>query len=131
MSNPFEYVNSINSTKKNMMRNTENDELAERGYNPFMTNRSLSYHNDTIGLANEMNQRHEIDSIMQYEFLLNTVRSKKRYAKWHKKENDGDLDAIKEYFNYSDAKALQSLNVLSDEQLKKIKTKLAKGGRDA
>lgn len=114
-----------------MMRNTENNELAERGYNPFMTNRSLSYHNDTIGLANEMNQRHEIDSIMQYEFLLNTVRSKKRYAKWHKKENDGDLDAIKEYFNYSDTKALQALNVLSDEQLKKIKTKLAKGGRDA
>ena len=131
MSNPFEYVNSINSTKKNMMRNTENNELAERGYNPFMTNRSLSYHNDTIGLANEMNQRHEIDSIMQYEFLLNTVRSKKRYAKWHKKENDGDLDAIKEYFSYSDTKALQALNVLSDEQLKKIKTKLAKGGRDA
>lgn len=131
MSNPFEYVNSINSTKKNMMRGTENDELAERGYNPFMTNRALSYHNDTIGLANEMNQRHEIDGIMQYEFLLNTVRSKKRYAKWHKKENDSDLDAIKEYFNYSDAKALQALNVLSDEQLQKIKTKLAKGGRDA
>lgn len=129
--NPFDFVNSINSTKQNMMRNTENDELAERGYNPFMTNRALSYHNDTIGLANEMNMRHEIDSVMQYEFLLNTVRSKKRYAKWHKKENDSDLELIKEFYNYSDTKALQALNVLSDEQLEQIKIKMAKGGRDA
>jgi hypothetical protein len=129
--NPFDFVNSINSTKQNMMRNTENDELAERGYNPFMTNRALSYHNDTIGLANEMNMRHEIDSVMQYEFLLNTVRSKKRYAKWHKKENDSDLELIKEFYNYSDTKALQALNVLSDKQLEQIKIKMAKGGRDA
>lgn len=129
--NPFDFVNSINSTKQNMMRDTENDELAERGYNPFMTNRALSYHNDTIGLANEMNMRHEIDSVMQYEFLLNTVRSKKRYAKWHKKENDSDLELIKEFYNYSDTKALQALNVLSDKQLEQIKIKMAKGGRDA
>lgn len=129
--NPFDFVNSINSTKQNMMRNTENDELAERGYNPFMTNRALSYHNDTIGLANEMNMRHEIDGVMQYEFLLNTVRSKKRYAKWHKKENDSDLELIKEFYNYSDTKALQALNVLSDKQLEQIKIKMAKGGRDA
>jgi exonuclease I len=131
MSNPFDYLNSINVSKTNMMRGTENDNLAEKDYNAFLINRGLSYHNDTIGLANEMNMRHEIDSVMQYEFLLNTVRSKKRYAKWHKKENDSDLELIKEFYNYSDTKALQALNVLSDEQLKQIKIKMAKGGRDA
>jgi len=83
---PFDYVNSITLTKKNLMRGTENDSLMEKGYSPFLTNRSLSNYNDTIGLANEMNIRHELDNLMQYEFLINTVRSKKRYAKWNKKE---------------------------------------------
>lgn len=128
--NPFDYVNSINSTKKNLMRGTENDTLAEKGYNPFLTNRAMSYHHDTIGLANEMNQRSHIDNALQYEFLLNTVRSKKRFAKWDKKEDHGDLATIKEYFDYGDSKALQALTVLTKEQIIQIRKKLEKGGKN-
>lgn len=128
MSNPFDYVNSINQTKKNLMRGTENDQLAEKGYNPFLTNRALSYHHDTVGLANEMNMRSDLDKKLQYEFLLNTVRPKKRYAKWDKKEDHGDLAAIKEFYNCSDTKALQALTVLTDDQIIEIKKRVEKGG---
>ena len=131
MSNPFDYVKSINETKQNLIRDTENDQLAEKGYNPFLTNRALSYHHDTVGLANEMNQRSDVDNVLQYEFLLNSVRKKKRFAKWDKKVDDGDLDAIKEYYGYGDAKALQALSVLTPKQISQIKIKLQKGGRNA
>jgi len=113
------------------MRGTENDHLSEKEYNPFLTNRALSYHHDTIGLANEMNQRSDLDHKLQYEFLLNSVRPKKRFAKWDKKEDHGGLAAIKEYFGYGDSKALQALTVLTDDQIEKIKIKIQKGGRNA
>ena len=129
--NPFDYVNSINHIKVNLMRDSENDQLAEKGYSPFLTNRALSYHHDTVGLANEMNQRSNLDNAMQYEFLLNSVRPKKRYSKWDKKEDHGDLAAIKEYFGYGDSKALQALTTLTDEQILLIRKRLEKGGRNA
>jgi len=88
MSNPFDYLNSINVTKENMMRGSENDELAEKQYNAFLINRGLSYFQDTVALANEMNQRADLDYKMQYEFLLNLVRKRKRFSKWHKKNEN-------------------------------------------
>ena len=131
MSNPFDYVNSINQTKNNLMRETENDQLAEKGYNAFLSNRALSYHHDTVALANEMNLRSDSDKKLQYEFLLNTVRPKKRFAKWDKKEDHGDIAAIKEYFGYGESKALQALAVLTNDQIEKIKIKIQKGGKNA
>ena len=131
MSKAFDYINDINGAQENLMRDTENDRLAEKGYSPFLTNRSLSYHNDTIALANEMNVRHNSDSRLQYEFLLNTVRPRKRYAKWIKKDTHSDLAVVKEYFGYSDNKALQALAILTDDDLKKIKRTLEKGGKNA
>jgi hypothetical protein len=128
---PFDYVNSITLTKKNLMRGTENDSLMEKGYSPFLTNRSLSNYNDTIGLANEMNIRHELDNLMQYEFLINTVRSKKRYAKWNKKNGNSDLEIVKEYFQYNDIKATQALSILSEKDLLNIKRIMEKGGKNA
>jgi hypothetical protein len=128
--NPFDYTNSISQNKKDLMRGTVNDKLAEKSYNPFLTNRSLSYHNDTVFFANEMNTRHQLDNLLQYDFLLNIVRSKKRYAKWSKNNNDGDLLIVKEYYGYNTTKALQTLSILSVDQLKIIKRKLQKGGRD-
>jgi hypothetical protein len=127
--NPFDFVNAINTTKKNLMRGSENDALAEKSYSPFMTNRALSYHLDTIGVANEMNIRHEAEALTQFEYLLNTVRPKKRFAKWVKKENDKDLSVVKEYYGYNDAKALQTLSILTSEQLDIIRKTLEKGGR--
>lgn len=131
MSNPFDYVNSVTYTKKNLMRDTENDALAEKGYNPFLTNRSLSYHHDTVAIANEMNSRSDLPKLLQYEFFLNTIRSKKRFAKWDKREDHGDLAVVKEYFGYSDSKAMQALTVLTDDQITEIRKKLEKGGRNA
>ena len=130
MSNPFDYVNSITYTKKNLMRNTENNALAEKGYNPFLTNRSLSYHHDTVAVANEMNMRSDLPKLLQYEFFLNTIRSKKRFAKWDKREDHGDLTVVKEYFGYSDNKAAQALTVLTDDQIIEIRKRLEKGGRN-
>ena len=126
--NPFDYINAINTSKKNLMRGTENDYLAEKSYSSYMTNRALSYHLDTIGVANEMNKRWETDNLLQFEYLLNTVRPKKRFAKWVKKDNEGDLSVVKEYYGYNDSKALQALSILSSEQLIKIRKTLEKGG---
>lgn len=128
---PFDFINSINTTKQNLMEGTENDALAEKGYSSFLTNRALSYHTDTVGLANEMNQRSGIDNKLQYDFLLNTVRPKKRYAKWVKKSKDGDIEVVKEYFGYGDVKARQALTILSDKELEEIKRIIHKGGTNA
>lgn len=128
--NPFDYTNSINQTKKNLMRETANDTIAEKEYQPFLTNRALSYHADTIFHANEMNKRHHLDNILQYEYLLNNVRPKKRYAKWSKKDNDGDVAVVKEYYGYNETKARQAIAILTDEQMSIIRTKIQKGGKD-
>lgn len=128
MSNPFDYLNSINQNKKNMMRGSENDDLAEKGYTPFMINRGLSYFQDTIALANEMNINHDLDKKMQYEFLINIVRPRKRFSKWFKKQDDCDLEVVKEYYQYNDERAIQALSILSDDQIKIIKSRLEKGG---
>ena len=127
MSNPFDYLNTINVTKKNMMRDSENDELAEKGYNAFLINRGLSYFQDTIALANEMNQRADLDNKMQYEFLLHLVRSRKRFSKWHKKEQNDKIDLIAEYYNCSQRKAVEILNVLTDNQTEMICQHMLKG----
>lgn len=126
---PFDYLNSINSqAKKNLMHGTDNDELAEKSYKPWLINKGLSYFEDTIAVANEMNVHHDLDNKLQYNFLLNIVRPRKRFSKWFKKEADGDLEAVSEYYGYSNVKAAQALSVLSSEQLQQIKEKLEKGG---
>jgi hypothetical protein len=77
-----------------------------------------------------MNTRHHLDNLLQFDFLLNIVRPKKRYAKWSKKDNDGDVLIVKEYFGYNDTKARQALAVLTPEQLTQIRITLQKGGKD-
>lgn len=123
--NPFDFLNTINQTKQNLM---EEDPAVEKEYSPFMINRGLSYFNDTIMFANEMNKYHELDNKLQYEFFLNMVRPRKRFSKWYKKEEDKNLEVVKEYYGYSNSLALQALKVLSKEDLEKIKIKLEKGG---
>lgn len=110
------------------MRDTENDSLAEKNYNAFMVNRGLSYFYDTIGFANEMNRYHELDSKLQYEFLFNAIKKKKRFSKWFKPDQDADFEAVKEYYEYGDQKTLEALSVLTEFEIKTIKNKLEKGG---
>ena len=129
--NPFDYINAINSSKVDLMTGTANDQLAEKGYEPFLTNRALSYHTDTIALANEMNTRHYLDKKPQFQFFINTVRPKKLYAKWEKKQKDSDVACVKEYYGYSDIKAHQALTILTADQISDIKTRMDKGGKHA
>jgi hypothetical protein len=125
--NPFDYLNSINQSKTNLMRDTNNDALAESEYNAFVVNRGLSYFQDTIFVSNEMNRYTHLDKKLQYEFLLNIIRPRKRFSKWFKKEQNDDVEAVKEYYGYSNAKALQALSVLSECEIKKIRENLRKG----
>ena len=124
---PFDYVNSINFTKKNLMKNTANDELAEKDYVPFLTNKSLSYFTDTLLYANEMNRYHFLDKRLQYEFYLNSIRKKKRFAKWAKADDNDDLSMISEFYQISLSKAKEAIKILSPEQIKIIKDKMEQG----
>jgi hypothetical protein len=123
--NPFEYLNAINDTKKDIMI----DDIAEKGYNAFMVNRGLSYFHDTILMANEMNQKAHLDNRLQFDFLINIVRKKKRFSKWMKQSSASDVEVVKEYYGYSNEKARQALSLLTPEQLKALEKKVAKGGR--
>ena len=127
---PFDYVNDINFKKKNLMRETDNDKLAESGYVPYLTNKSLSYFPDTFFLANDMNINHGVDNLLQYEYLLNTVRPKKRFAKWVRPEDNDDLEIIKMYFGYSNKKAEQALKILSSEVIQRIRVIITRGTQD-
>ena len=123
--NPFEFVNAINYTKKNIMI----DDVAEKAYSSYMVNRQLSYFPDTVLAANEMNRNHHIDNRLQFDFFINIIRKRKRFSKWFKPEEISDLETVKEYYGYSNEKARQVLTPLSTEQINELKTKVAKGGR--
>lgn len=128
MSNPFDYVSAINYTKKDLMTDTDNDELAEAGYNPYLTNKALSYFPDTILYANEMNMHYNADNKLQFQYLLNIVRPKKRFSKWAKRQDSDDFEAVKQYFKYNNAKTEQAISLLSPEQIEQIRTILDTGG---
>ena len=119
-----EIIPSILQTKEYALL-TEQD---EKTYSSFMVNRALSYHRDTVLFANEMNRFPTLDNKLKYDFLLNIIRAAKRpYSKWHKKAQNSDLEVIKEYYGYSDAKAEETLKILSDDQITAIKKQLYKG----
>ena len=125
MSSPFDFLNSINYSKKDIMT----DDIAESDYNSFIVNRGLSYFADTVAMANMMNQYHHLDNLLQYQFLINIVRKKKRFSKWNKPKVVTDLEVIKEYYGYSNEKARMVHNLLTDNQITELRKKVFKGGR--
>jgi hypothetical protein len=117
-------IPSIQQTKK-VVITPEN----ERDYVPFVVNRSISFHLDMVMPANQMNLQPSTDSLLQYHYLLNTVRAYKRpFQKWQKREIIENLEAVKEYFGYSNEKAKEALTILSNAQIEEIKKSLNKGG---
>ena len=110
------------------MVDTENDELAERGYNPYIVNRQFSYFIDTVHAVNAMNERHDLDNKLQYEFLINIVRPRKRFSKWAKPDEYNDFEVVKEYYGYNNEKTKAAMDVLSGEQIVKLKDGIQKGG---
>ena len=123
-----EYLNAINYEKKNLM--DTDDEMWEKKYAPFIVNKCLAPFPDTIMLVNEMNKLHHLDKKLQFDFLLNSVRTRKRYTPWLKASKLKDIEYVKEYYGYNNEKAKSALNLLSDEQIKTIKDSLNKGGKN-
>ena len=121
-----DWLNSINQTKKNLI---DEDPSLEKEYSPYIINRIFSGHLDAIMFSNEMNQYHFLPKKMQYDFFLNTHRSKKRFSPWLRKEEIKDIDCIKRYYGYSNEKAKQTLKILNKEQIDFIKSKFEIGGR--
>ena len=120
-----DWLNSINYSKKNLI---DEDPKIEKKYPAYIINRCMSGHLDAIMYANEMNLYHNLSSKLQYDFLLNILRSKKRFSPWVKKEELKNLDYVKRYYGYSNEKAKQVLPLLSKEQLTFIQEKLERGG---
>ena len=125
--NPFDYLNSINFDKKDLM---QDDPLAEQKYPAFIVNRGLSYFPDTIMFANQMNGFAHLDSKLQYQFYLYGISKRKRFSKWAKKEPQTEtLRAVMDYYKYSEERALETISILSNEQITIIEEKMNKGGR--
>jgi len=122
---PFDFLNDINYAKQNIMV----DDIAEKQYNPFMINRGLSYFNDTVLMANEMNLNAHLDNRLQFDFFINIIRKRKRFSKWFKPETASDVEAVKTYYGYSNEKARQVLSLLTKDQIEVLKKKVNKGGR--
>lgn len=122
--NLSEFLNSINYSKKNIMM----DAQSEKAYAPYVVNRCLSYFPDTLLHANEMNRLSFLDKRVQYDYYLQTIRARKRFSKWLKREESSDIDLVKEYFGYSDKRAREALRVLTPEQIKSIKKEMNIGG---
>ena len=106
----------------------DEDALTESEYPPFVVNRTLSYFLDTVMYANEINTHSHIDNKLQFDYLLNSIRSNKRFTRWLKPDGNNDLDAIKEYYGYSNQKAKDVLDILTGDQLSLIHNRLNKGG---
>lgn len=123
--NPFEYLNAINTTKRDVMV----DDIAEKEYNAFIVNRGLSYFQDTVLIANEMNANHHLDHRLQFDFLINIVSKRKRFSKWLKPEQIDDLEVVKEYYGYSNEKAKSILPLLNSMQIDELKKRIYTGGR--
>jgi len=120
-----DWLNSINFTKENLMENVENI----KEYSPYIINRCLSGHIDCVMYVNEMNMSHHLDRDMQYSFYLNSLRKKKRFSPWLRKDKVTDLECIKKYYGYNNEKAFQALKILSKAQIDYIKQKLEIGGK--
>ena len=121
--NPFDFVNSITYTKEDIMH-----DLNESEYESFLTNRALAYHQDCILYANEMNRRFEVSNRLQYHYLLNTIRKRKRFAKWIKPEQIDNLKIVMKYYSISRDKAEEYLTILSDKDVNILKKRMNKGG---
>lgn len=127
---PFDYVNDINLKKTDLIRSSSNSELAEKQYMPFIINRAFSQFIDTILYANEMNKSAHIDSKLQNDYYLNSIRPGKRFSKWHKRQEDSDIDVIQAYYKVNYLRASEMVSLLSKEQLDLIKIRITKGGNN-
>ena len=124
--NPFDFVKSVSYDKKDIMV----DDIEEKAYQPFLINKALSYHQDSVFLVNEMNIRHGTDNRLQYLFFINTLRKRKRFSKWHKPYESKKLDTVKNAFGVSTIRAKEYLELLNDKQYRELKNRMKLGGKN-
>jgi len=121
---PFDFINAIHHSKEKLIM----DDWSEKQYNPYIINKGLSYGPDTVIPANEMNSRPHLAKILQFDFLINIIRPRKRFNKWIKAEKVAELEVIKEYYGYSTEKAKQVLPLLNSSTIEEMKKRITKGG---
>jgi|TARA_B100001093_G_scaffold233798_1_gene224097 hypothetical protein len=124
--NPFDFVKSVSSDKTDIMV----DDIEEKAYQPFLINKSLSYHQDSVFFTNEMNCRHGLDNRLQYVFFLNTLRKRQRFSKWSKPYVSKKLDVVKQYYQMSTREAKDLYTLLSDKELRELKDRMNIGGNN-
>jgi len=123
-----DYLKAINYTKEPLL-DTEDEQWVKK-YPPYIINRCISPFPDSLMLVNEINQLHHLDKKLQFDFLINSLRARKRFTPWLKAKKLENLECVKEYYGYSNEKAKAALDILNDEQISTIKTKINKGGRN-
>jgi hypothetical protein len=123
---PFEFINAIHYSKDNLVV----DDWSEKQYNPYVVNKGLSYGYDTVIPANEMNSRPHLEKKLQFMFLINIIRKRKRFNKWIKPEKIESIEIVKEYYGYSTEKARQVLPILNIFQIDNLRKRLIKGGKN-
>ena len=123
-----DYINAINYTKEPLL-DTEDEEWTKK-YPPYIVNKCIAPFPDSVMLVNEINQLHHLDKKLQFDFLINSLRPRKRYAPWMKAKKLESLEYVKEFYGYNNEKAKAALDILNDEQISAIKERLNKGGRD-
>ena len=123
-----DYLNAINYTKEPLL--DSDDEQWEKKYYPFIVNKCVAPFPDTVMLVNEINQLPHLDKRLQFDFLINSLRPRKRFTPWLKAKKLENLEYVKEYYGYNNEKAKEALDILNDEQISAIKRKLDKGGKD-
>ena len=121
-----DWLNSINTNKNNLI---DEDIDLEKKYPSYIINRCLSGHIDAVMFANEMNKHPNLSKKLQYDFFLNSLRKRKRYSPWLRKEQIENLELVKKYYGYSNEKAKQVLHILTREQLSFIRDRLETGGK--
>lgn len=121
-----EYLTAINYSKESLM-DTE-DDWVEKKYQPYIINRCLSYFPDTIIQANQMNRYSDLDKKLQFDYLLNSLRKRKRFSKWAKDEQSEDFEIVKQYFGYNNRKTKEIMDLLSEDDIQSIKEDLFTGG---
>lgn len=126
--NPFNYINDVSYDKRDIIRQAADPEYEARGYNPWITNKTLSYFQDTIFYANEMNKYAFLPNIMQFDYFFNSINKRKRFAKQSKKQVSDDAQAVATYFKYSLRRAEETLKFLTPSQIEEIKQKTQIGG---
>ena len=121
-----DWLNSINLNKKNLI---DDDPSVEKDYSPYIINRCLSGHIDTILFVNEMNMYSFLPKKMQYDFYVNSIRKRKRFSPWMRKDEIDNLNVVKRYYNCSNEKAKEIIKILNKEQVNFIKSKFEIGGK--